>query len=80
MHTALRTSYELLTDAKIAVASFAVSIAHLAILLFVWTLECFGPETDETLDGFVKVEASVKESPYATANFYNRWVHVLSNS
>ena len=72
----LRTSSELLHEdnGKLAVAKIALDIAGTSILFVVWMLECVGPEVDDTVDGFVNVDEKVKESPYVTANFYDRCV------
>lgn len=59
---------------KLAVAKIALEIARASILFTAWMLECFGPEMDEMVDGFVNVDEKVKESPYVTANFYDRYV------
>lgn len=74
----LRTSYTLLrgNDGKLAVAKIALDIARVSILFIVWMLECIGPEVDDTVDGFVNVDEKVKESPYVTANLYDRCVHM----
>ena len=69
----VRTSFGLLgRGEKLGLSSFAVGTAHGGLVLLAWIMECFGPEIDDTVDGFVKVEASVKESPYETANLYSR--------
>lgn len=76
----LRTSLTLLSNenGKIAVAKVSLDIACVLILFIVWMLECVGPEMDEVVDGFVHVDEKVKESPYVTANFYDRyaWTHL----
>jgi ATP-binding cassette subfamily C (CFTR/MRP) protein 1 len=76
----LRTFSALLRkdDRRIAVAKIALEIARTSILFIVWMLECIGPEMDEMVDGFVNVDEKVKESPYVTANFYDRYVPWLS--
>lgn len=73
----LRTSLALLHGfgkEMVVVAGMCLTIAHASVLVVIWIIECFGPEMDETVDGFVNVETNGKESPYATANFYSRFV------
>ncbi|KAF9518525.1 hypothetical protein BS47DRAFT_1388932 [Hydnum rufescens UP504] len=72
----LRTQFALISSGErvpTQAAHLAISVAGLLLLIVAWMLECFGPETDETLgNGFVRISRSVKETPYLTANAYSR--------
>lgn len=70
----LRTSYWVLRDhgGRLFTAQLAVSITRAALLVLTWMIECFKPEVDELVDGYVPIGDPVNESPYATANLYSR--------
>ena len=46
-----------------------LSVVQTAVVFLAWILECVGQEVD---DESLKVEKSVNESPYLTANLYSR--------
>ena len=72
----LRTFFEVHelrhSTSKLGLVYRNLSVVQTAIVFVAWMLECVCQEVDSAVDGLPEVEKCINESPYLTANLYNR--------